>query len=398
MDEVKMNQDILEKLGLRQLNAEEITEVCNSYKSDLVSGLEGNESSLQMLKSCLSPTSLESLPEGREALVIEIGGTNLYSARVIIKDHKPVIISSFKTQFKKRIFSSSQEFFQIIVASLDGVIKNSRFDALAIVYSFAGKPTRTNNGVDVISSDKLTKEFVVPGIGKVGVGRKLVDTLNEFHPDLYTGQPVVVLNDTVATLFSNGADIGGVVGTGFNIALDTPKGIINSESGSFSGVPTYQIVNEIDRESLDPGNGLAEKQVSGVYLSKTFEKIIRILREVGISSKYSKQISSETITELLKYRGEDQEMLLLKEVASKLRDRSAQIVGMMIGTIFNTFPEIYKNEEERIPIEGSVFWQIPGYQEMVSEAIKVITEKKITFINVADAGRLGAAVAALGFL
>ena len=393
-----MNQDILEKLGLRQLNAEEITEVCNSYKSDLVSGLEGNESSLQMLKSCLSPTSLESLPEGREALVIEIGGTNLYSARVIIKDHKPVIISSFKTQFKKRIFSSSQEFFQIIVASLDGVIKNSRFDALAIVYSFAGKPTRTNNGVDVISSDKLTKEFVVPGIGKVGVGRKLVDTLNEFHPDLYTGQPVVVLNDTVATLFSNGADIGGVVGTGFNIALDTPKGIINSESGSFSGVPTYQIVNEIDRESLDPGNGLAEKQVSGVYLSKTFEKIIRILREVGISSKYSKQISSETITELLKYRGEDQEMLLLKEVASKLRDRSAQIVGMMIGTIFNTFPEIYKNEEERIPIEGSVFWQIPGYQEMVSEAIKVITEKKITFINVADAGRLGAAVAALGFL
>jgi len=393
-----MNQDILEKLGLRQLNAEEITEVCNRYKSDLLSGLEGDESSLQMLKSCLSPTSLESLPEGREALVIEIGGTNLYSARVIIKDHKPVIISSFKTQFKKRIFSSSQEFFQIIVASLYGVIKNSRFDALAIVYSFAGKPTRTNNGVDVISSDKLTKEFVVPGIGKVGVGRKLVDTLNEFHPDLYTGQPVVVLNDTVATLFSNGADIGGVVGTGFNIALDTPKGIINSESGSFSGVPTYQIVNEIDRESLDPGNGLAEKQVSGVYLSKTFEKIIRILREVGISSKYSKQISSETITELLKYRGEDQEMLLLKEVASKLRDRSAQIVGMMIGTILNTFPEIYKNEEERIPIEGSVFWQIPGYQEMVSEAIKVITEKKITFINVADAGRLGAAVAALGFL
>ena len=398
MYELKMNRDILGKLGLRLLNAGEIAEVYNRYKSDLVSGLEGSESSLQMLKSCLSPTSLESLPEGREALVIEIGGTNLYSARVIIKDHKPVIISSFKTQFKKIIFSSSQEFFQTIVASLDGVIKNSRFDALAIVYSFAGKPTRTNNGVDIISSDKLTKEFEVPGIGKVGVGRKLVDTLNELHPGLYSGQPVVVLNDTVATLFSNGADIGGVVGTGFNIALNTPKGIINSESGSFSGVPTYQIVNEIDRESLDPGNGLAEKQVSGVYLSKAFEKIVRILQEAGISLKYSKQISSETITELLKYRGEDQEMLVLKEVASKLRDRSAQIVGVMIGTIFNTFPEIYKNEEERIPIEGSVFWQIPGYQEMVSETIKVITKKKITFINVADAGRLGAAVAALGFL
>ncbi|HVZ58291.1 MAG TPA: hypothetical protein VG935_00855 [Patescibacteria group bacterium] len=53
-----------------------------------------------------------------------------------------------------------------------------------------------------------------------------------------------------------------------------------------------------------------------------------------------------------------------------LRDRSAQIVGMMIGSIPQAFPEVYMRTEEDMPIEGSVFWQIPKYCEKVGRQSK----------------------------
>ena len=87
----------------------------------------------------------------------------------------------------------------------------------------------------------------------------------------------------------------------------------------------------------------------------------------------------------------------MKEACERLRDRSAQIVGLMIASIFSAFPQVYTSSEEEIPIEGSVFWNIPGYHDKVENTVQSLTEKKVTFLNISEAGRLGAAVASLQF-
>ncbi|CAN5142097.1 hexokinase [soil metagenome] len=389
---------ILDNLGLRRLTDQEVKASSATYRKALQNGVQGLPSSLKMFPSCLSPVDLPVLKDGVEALILEVGGTNLYGARVKMSNHKPLIISAYKTPIEKIVFTSAQEFFETIITQLSPVMGGRSPDAISIVYSFAGQPVKSSNGVDVISAETLTKEFVIPGISQKGVGVQFIEAFTRHHTVLVKDQPVVVLNDTVATLFASGARIGGVDGTGFNLALLTPIGIVNSESGGFNGVPLSELSRIIDKRSLDPGNYLAEKQISGAYLSEQLKEIVRMLTSSGISLPYDESITGEVMSEIFGYTGEDEGLLILKEAARRMGERSAQIVGLMVGSIFSAFPEIYTTDEEAIPIEGSVFWNIPGYQDEVLRTVEALTNKKVTFLNIAEAGRLGAAVAALSFL
>jgi len=161
---------LLDDLGLRPLTPQEIKTASEKYISALRDGLAGQKSSLKMFRSCLSPVHLESLKEDSEALILEVGGTNLYGGRVRITHHKPTIASVFKTPIQKIVFTSAEEFFDTIISQLDPVISGKVPDAISLVYSFVGNPLNTPNGVDVMSDETLTKEFVVPGISHEGVG------------------------------------------------------------------------------------------------------------------------------------------------------------------------------------------------------------------------------------
>lgn len=393
------SHQLLDGIGLRELNHKELILISRKYRSELLAGLKGRSSSLKTLPSQLASVNLDTLSKEHEALVLEIGGTNLYGARIRVRDHRPVITSSYKSAFKRTIFNNTDDFFSTVIQELSPVLKEDPPDAIGIVYSFAGKSVRTRCGVDIYSDERLTKEFVIPGISHNGVGVAFMQILKRFYPNLVGGQPIVVLNDTVATLFSSSARIGGVVGTGFNLAFETPMGIINSESGSFTGIPIHTLSEYVNQNSLDTLGGLAEKQVSGVYLGQQFKRLVELLQIQEITGTFTKlDISSETLSELLEYTGKDNSTLILKEGAKRLRNRSAQIVGIMIATVIRTFPKLYNlDETEKVPIEGSVFWGMPGYRDEVLKVVKIFArDQQIQFLDIPDAGRLGAGIAALG--
>ena len=71
------------------------------------------------------------------------------------------------------------------------------------------------------------------------------------------------MNDTVAVLEDNW---GGVVATGFNLALSYNGKIYNSESGGFNGIPQTIISHIVNRKSTNPGLQPAEKtNIRNVY-------------------------------------------------------------------------------------------------------------------------------------
>ncbi|HVZ67050.1 MAG TPA: hypothetical protein VG917_02205 [Patescibacteria group bacterium] len=393
MPERLPNIDFFERVGLRNLSETEISQALRNYMTALEDGLAGRKSDLPMYNSLLSATPLETLREGSQALILEIGGTNLYGARVGIDGGKPRIIESHKDALPGRQYRSADEFFAYVANGIAPIVSEGKFDAIGIVYSFPGETIETGTGdVDIQSPEHLTKEFVIPGISQAPVGEALKATLQQnYGIDLAT--PTVVLNDTVAVVFSDGAKLGGVVGTGFNLAADTPLGITNTESGAFSQIPVNQFAELVDRRSNNNrGQYLAEKQISGLWLGEQMRLIVDELSHEGIPGLPT-DISAETITQHLSgFEGNP----MVTEAATRLRDRSAQIVGIMTAGIIKTFPTVFESEVIRVPIEGSLFWKVPGYKELASEVAKSLSGKNIHFVNIEEAGRIGAAVAALG--
>lgn len=390
MVEQAQGAEFFEAVGLRSLNSAEERKFSSDYKAAMLKGLRGEQSSVPMFPSLLSPVELGSLREGSTSLVVEIGGTNLYSAQVGIQDGHPTVLRSYKELLPGTKYESADDFFSRVANGVAPVMEGARPDAIGIVYSFPGEPVKSAHGVDVMSPEQLTKQFVVPGISNQPVGEALKKQLAEQY-GVSLDLPTVVLNDTVAVLFSNGAKLGGVVGTGFNLAFATPDGIANSESGGFIPPVTNTLADEVDRTSTNLGQYLAEKQISGLYLG---EQMGLIARKLGIN--LPQKATAELMSTLLSEQATDKDRFMLREGAVRLRDRSAQLVGLMVGTVVTTFPSVFKDDALSFPIEGSLFWKMNGYSTHATEVASRVAGRKVSFLDVPEAGRVGAAVAALG--
>ncbi len=396
MSERMKPTDVLKDPNFRKLNLHEEEELVKAYQRDLLAGLKGEPTSLAMFPSCLDPIELSLIPKEKTALVIEMGGTNAYGAHVVFDQQgKPSLGARDQNPLGRVVYESTDDFFHTVVSCLDQKLFTDQVpDALAIVYSFPAQATKTLSGVDVKSPEQLTKEFVIPEISRGLVGEKFVSYLSrhfQFPQDL----PRAVLNDTVAVAFSNGSKLGGVVASGFNLAVTTPEGVVNTESGGFSGIPSYKLIEEIDQVSDNPGHQLAEKQISGAYLGRQCARILELLKKTGTDlPPLPQNITSEYISAVLQ-QGVEGEIF---RHAQTLRDRSAQLVGIMIGTCIKTFPDIFTEEKVGVPIEGSLFWKMPGYVSAAKEVTERVAGKQVEFQNIPDAGRVGAGIAALSML
>ncbi len=399
---------LVDKIGLTIFSENDLLQISKKYKQELQSGLQKEKSSLQMLPTHLKRVHHTKLIPGEEAIVIEIGGTHIYGARVIINKYaKPVLVKQgkndifFKKKINRNIFANPLDFFEHVLAQLDGLFGKIPH-AIAIIYSFPGTSLKKAYGIDLVSSEKLPKDFIIPGISKLPIGKTLLTFINEKYP--IGSVPLVVLNDTPAVMLADKmAAIGGVLGTGFNLAITVKEYIYNTESGSFFHIPLSPIVMHIDEKSNNPGGGIAEKQISGLYLGQTFQRVIELYVEQGILPKhFQATYSSGHVSHILRFKRlpnqqDNYEMYneLFYEIAQRITKRSAQLVGTMIGTIIVTFPKEFPKKRVIIPIEGSVFWGVPFYRDQVSMYAQEICHKRITFVRISKAGVKGAAVAAL---
>ena len=382
MSERMKPTDVLKDPGFRRLTPDEEKAVSLAYRHDLLAGLQGKPSDLPMFPSLLSPVDLTTLKEGKQALVIEIGGTNVYATRIFPHGGKVKIEGSVQEAMGQTTFENVDDFFSVISSKLDPMLQGGAPDTIGIIYSFPGNIIQTNNGIDVMSPEVLTKELVIPGISENPVGESLLAFLSKTYGFLKS-TPIVVSNDTVGVAMSDGAKIGGVVASGFNLAVTTTDGLVNTESGGFNKIPTHQLVEKIDEESVNRGKYFSEKQIAGTYLGKQF----------ALATERH-DLDATEISRVLNDGKADGEY----KVAKILRDRSTQLVGIMIGTAIKTFPDVFTERLVNVPIEGSLFWRMPQYVERTQATAERISGSEINFVNIPYAGRVGAGVAALSFI
>lgn len=303
-----------EILGMPKVKLEAVR---SAMVDQMEKGLEGAPGGLMML-----PSFVDVLPNGTEQgeyYAIDLGGTNLRVMWVKLSA-QPGIIDDEDIQewpIPPECFDTDNSLLLDWVAecSLQVISRHSKLQdqhqqsnpsptiTIGFCFSFACKQTSINNGELLL----WTKNFKGQGL----LGKNVVAALI----DAFTARGVaievpVLVNDTVATLVAlcytePRAAAGIILGTGTNCAyLESisrfnshvaplpesylPRGshglmVVNTEWGDLSIDP--QILERceedlwVDCASTNPGHGLFEKLISGLYLGEIVRRIVLKLAE-----------------------------------------------------------------------------------------------------------------------
>jgi len=278
-------------LNLFRLNFSQLREISRRMEEKLRRGLEAEGRELAAIPTYLSPPSPVRM--AGEALVVDIGGSNVRAARVELG-------GPGKASFPEGSFflslpaawACAEDFFRF-QARLVSRLNPGKKLPLGYCFSYPACPGPDRDAVLL----KWTKGLEVPGVVGGRVGKLLARALLDEGVEV---GPVTVLNDAVAALLGgywaappseNFQDfIGLIVGTGSNLAAAFPrealaaklppdtclsgKMVVNLEAGNFHPPHLNRFDEELDRARPDAGEQRLEKAVSGKFLPELFNFVL----------------------------------------------------------------------------------------------------------------------------
>jgi len=261
--------------------------------SEMENGLKGSASSLPMIPSYITPVT--DIPFGKTVLALDAGGTNLRTSLVQFNEKGEAAARGTKKTPMPGTSGqlNADDFFGAIADAALPLLKETKIEGIGFTFSYPMEITSDADGILL----SFSKEVDAPGVIGKAIGKELRCAL-EAKGFKYDG-PIVLLNDTVATLLSGlvsispdgeaertsndfgaaaGPVIGFILGTGFNtaypeanipkIGFNSPSSpqIVVSETGGFNVRYRGQLDKEYDSTTKNPGNYFLEKSTAGAYL------------------------------------------------------------------------------------------------------------------------------------
>ena len=260
---------------------------------DMERGLKGEPSSLPMIPSYITPVTL--LPPRKTVLALDAGGTNLRTSLVHFNENGEAVAQrTNKTPMPGTNGQmNAKEFFNAIADVTLPLLKDTKIEGIGFTFSYPMNITADADGILL----GFSKEVDAPDVIGKAIGKGLREALASKGCN-YDG-PIVLLNDTVATLLSGvasispdgeaartrndfgiegGPVIGFILGTGFNtaypetvipkIGFNSPASpqIVVCETGNFDVHYRGQLDIEYDNTTKNPGGYYLEKATAGAYL------------------------------------------------------------------------------------------------------------------------------------
>lgn len=280
--------------------------VADSMGNDMRAGLAvDGGSDLKMILSYV-----DTLPTGNEKglfYALDLGGTNFRVLRVQLGGMDQRVIATEAEQVsipQELMFGTSEELFDFIASGLakfaekesgEFQLSQGRNRELGFTFSFPVKQTSIDSGILI----KWTKGFAVSGTA----GKDVVACLNEaMKRQGLEMQVSALVNDAVGTLagakyWDEDVMVAVILGTGTNACyvertdaipkLPNQKSlsgttIINTEWGAFAtGLPLTEFDRGMDAESINPGEQIFEKTISGMYLGEIVRRVLLKMAEAG---------------------------------------------------------------------------------------------------------------------
>nr|AWA44916.1 Phosphotransferase [Saccharum spontaneum] len=262
----------------------------------------GESGSSVLLKMLV--TYVDSLPSGGEKglfYALDLGGTNFRVLRIQFggKEQRIVKQESKGVSIPQHLMSrGSNELFDFIAAALAKFVASESEGfhlpegmqrQLGFTFSFPVKQNSAASGTLI----KWTKGFAIDEM----VGKDVVAELNKAIKRQGIDMKVTALvNDTVGTLAAgryvdNDTVTAVILGTGTNAAYiehmnsipkwcgpppESGEMVINMEWGNFksSHLPLTEFDVALDAESLNPGEQIYEKLISGMYMGEIVRRVL----------------------------------------------------------------------------------------------------------------------------
>ena len=371
------------------------SELAGEMAEDMRRGLRGEKSSMAMI-----PTYVKAglpVPRYKPAAVLDAGGTNFRSALVTFTE------DGYNTEYLRKVKmpgtdspATWDEFISFTADQLMPFIDKT--DYIGFCFSYFAKITPEIDGIVA----RMDKEVVIKGC----VGKSIAKSLNdELERRGKSRKKIAVINDTLAVLLGGSSVLDAskysgfaaqVSGTGTNTCCAVPIGeitklgipgtdriIVNNESGLYDGIPFGDFDEELDRDSLKPGESRFEKLTAGLYLGNLSILMLKGALKEGL-------LSAETGRKLEKFdsidsswpdvwsRGEKLDTVCAEEdrefvsgICRALFHRSAACMCTNIAAMLLLTGE-GKNKDKPVCIcaEGSLVQKSRVYREKLEELIE----------------------------
>jgi hexokinase len=409
-------------------------------------GLSGVPSSLQMIPAYITPVSR--IPAGKKVLALDAGGTNLRVSLVQFnEDGEASAQGTAKTPMPGTGgHVTAKEFFDTIAKAALPLLKDTKVEGIGFTFSYPMEITAEADGILL----SFSKEVDAPDVVGKAIGKGLRDSLAQMGCK-YDG-PIVLLNDTAATLLSGfasispdgesirtkndfdttgGPVIGFILGTGFNTAyMETviPKIGYNSssaqivvcESGNFNVLHRGQLDREYDSTTKNPGGFTLEKATAGAYLGPlTLHILKQAIKDKVLCFKKSDEILAmphletrfvnEFMHAPLKAEGplgslfaadESAALAAIQYITSIVTERAALFsAAVLAATVLKAGGGYEPYSPVRIAVEGTTYMIYKGMRRSLESYLHqlLFKEKPRPYVvsPVEQASLFGAAVAAL---
>ncbi|KAL6838724.1 hypothetical protein ACP4OV_031438 [Aristida adscensionis] len=285
-----------------------LCDVASAMAAEMGAGLEKEGGSkVKMLLSYV-----DKLPTGREEGLfygLDLGGTNFRVLRVQLGGNEKHVVNSESREVTippHLMSGSSSELFGFIASELAKFVadeekhtnsSNGKKRELGFTFSFPVKQRSVASGTLV----KWTKAFSIDDAVGEDVVAELQTAMEKQGLDMHVA---ALINDAVGTLagtryYDEDVVAGVIFGTGTNAAYvekanaipkwegELPNSgdmVINMEWGNFYSchLPLTEYDQALDKESLNPGEQIYEKLISGMYLG---EIVRRVLLKMSLQSR-----------------------------------------------------------------------------------------------------------------
>lgn len=433
--------------------APRLSDVAAAMEEEMRAGLaEEGGSKIKMIISYV-----DNLPNGSEEglfYALDLGGTNFRVLRVQLagKEKRVVRREAREVSIPPHLMSgSASELFGFIASALakfvadegrSGALDGGRQRELGFTFSFPVRQSSIASGTLI----KWTKAFSIDDAVGEDVVAELQTAMEKQGLDMRVS---ALINDTVGTLaagsyYDEDVVVGVILGTGSNAAYvekanaipklegELPKSgnmVINTEWGNFcsSCLPITEYDEALDEESLNPGEQIFEKLISGMYLGEIVRRVLLkissqssifgnvkrtmlntpfILRTPDISAMHHDEtpdlrIVAEKLAENLKIKGTSLETRkTVVEICDIVTSRSARLAAAGIVGILRKIGRGTPGDDRKtvIAIDGGLFEHYTEFRQCLESTLGGLLGEeasKLVSVKLANDGSgLGAALIA----
>ncbi|KAK8000628.1 hypothetical protein PG990_013228 [Apiospora arundinis] len=466
-----------------ELSDEDVQRCAEAFIGELRLGLSEITPSM-----CQIPTFVTQIAGGHEkgiSLAVDLGGTNLRVCSVelhgdttstVLQSQLPVPPNIMACDQAVRLFSfianRIQDFLRTYHQSrLDAAAKdpNTPFLSLGFTFSFPAYQTALDAGILL----RWTKGFDIPDAVNQDVCMLLQKELDVLKLPV---KVAALVNDAVGTVMSRAYSIptshvrpmvGAIFGTGTNgvylqalsevtkpiegqSALTGQSMFMSTEWGSFDNklavLPVTSYDAELNQFSVNPGNQMFEKRVSGMFLGELLRlAVLEIYRDsqvklfgdfiaddLALAKRWSVDSSIVSVAEsddstalsVLSQKIYDtfgipedfvtpEDAQAVKVIAHGIGTRAARLAGMAVGSVIKQGRLLDAKSADTngnggkggrkvdVAVDGSVIEHYPGFEVHMRNTLRVLDgigdagESNIIIGHTKDGSSVGAAIIAL---